>query len=425
MLSELLRLAWSNMRRARLRLLMTAAGVVVGTTAVILLIALTIGLQGIAESSLGSNVILTEITVYPSSQSTFDDDRPLLNDAALEHFQALAGIKAVVPLLSLVGRSEFKAGEFSNYAEVYGISANSLAEMNFQVESGTLSLEAGQAIFGGSVPRYFLDPKSDTFEPQVVDLYETTIELHLLRFDGQEQVQPLITAAVLLPETGQFDHAVFIPMEAVIEQMEWIQDDFDPDNFEYTRVLIRTNSREITNPLRNSIRKMGYETDTVGDFLDELNSFFITMRLVLGATGGIALLVAAFVVANTMMMSVLERTREIGLMKAIGARDRDVLLLFLFEAGLVGLIGGIVGVAVAFLLGNRINDAILNSQIEGSSQLGFLPINMTMIEGGELIIIPSNLALLAIVIATGVGLLSGLLPAWRAARMSPVDALKG
>lgn len=424
MFSQLLQLAWGNIKRARLRLAMTIAAVLVGTTAVILLIALTIGLQAIAESSLGSDAILTEITVFPSLQSSYDETRPLLNDEALLKFQNMKGVEAVVPLLTLGGRSELDAEGLTNYAEVYGVPPDKLSAMNLEIESGTLSLEGGQAIFGASVSQYFLDPKSDSFEPQTIDLYQANVELKLTRYDAQEHVLPLKAAAILLPESSRFDNAIFVPMETLKAQIQWLSEDFDPKNFEYEQVLIRTQTRELTNPLRDSIHEMGYETDTVGDFLDSLNSFFITMRLVLGATGGIALLVAAFVVANTMMMTILERSSEIGLMKAIGARDRDILLLFLLEAGLIGLAGAILGVIGAFLLQNLINNAVLNSSIEGTSQIGFLPINAAMIEGKELIIIPQELVVLAIIIATMVCILSGLIPAWRAAKMSPVNALK-
>jgi putative ABC transport system permease protein len=147
------------------------------------------------------------------------------------------------------------------------------------------------------------------------------------------------------------------------------------------------------------------------------------MRLVLGATGGIALLVAAFVVANTMMMSVLERTSEIGLMKALGARDKDILLLFLLEAALVGFGGGLSGLALAFFLAKVLNQTITNARLDSAAQIGFLPINPAMIQG-DLLLIPNELAWLAILIATVVGLTAGFFPAWRAARMSPVKALK-
>jgi len=155
----------------------------------------------------------------------------------------------------------------------------------------------------------------------------------------------------------------------------------------------------------------------------------------LGGVGGVALLVAAFGVANTMTMAILERTKEIGLMKAIGATDRDVLTVFLIEAGLVGLAGG-AGVGLSFLLQNLINQGIasLSAQQGGSGQGGgisFLPIDTSQI-GGSLFVIPPELAAFALVLATTVGLAAGLypalraarFPALRAARLPPVIALK-
>jgi ABC-type antimicrobial peptide transport system permease subunit len=424
MLADLLNLAWMNMRRARLRLLMTGAGVLVGTAAVILLIALSIGLQQAAESSVGSNAILTEITIFPSELSTFDENRPLLNAESLTTFQNIEGVVAVVPLLSLGGRAEFRSDNLSNYAEVYGIPPEGLPQMNISAASGNLSLETGQAIFGANIPLYFLDPEASEFTAIEIDVFNSPMSLNLLSLEGDERSIPLEVTAVLAPETSRFDNAVFLNFDDILAHQSWVNG-AEPDlaTLEYNQVLIRTSSRETTNLVRDEIAALGYAVDSVGDFLDDLNNFFATMRLVLGATGGIALLVAAFVVANTMMMSVLERTSEIGLMKAVGARDSDVLLLFLLEAGLVGFAGGIAGVGLAFFLANSINQAIINAQLDGSAQLGFLPLNPAMIQG-ELLLIPNELALLAISIATLVGLAAGFFPAWRAARMSPVKALK-
>jgi ABC-type lipoprotein release transport system permease subunit len=424
MLSDLLNLAWINMRRARLRLLMTSAGVLVGTSAVILLIALSIGLQAAAESSVGSNAILTEITIYPSELSELDESRPLLNAAALEQFATIEGLVALVPLLSLGGRSEFLSGNLSNYAEVYGIPPEGLPQMNMQAASGELRLASGEAIFGANVPLYFLDPNALEFEAVELDVLNSPIEMLLLNLEGESRSIPLKVNAVLAPETSRFDNAVFLPYEDVLAHQSWMNGiPTDLNTVEYSQVLIRTSSRERTNPIRDEITALGYASDSVGDFLDDLNSFFASLRLVLGATGGIALLVAAFVVANTMTMSVLERTSEIGLMKAIGARDSDVLMLFLLEAALVGFGGGVAGVGLALFLANAINQAIRNAQLDGAAQLGFLPINPAMIQG-DLLLIPNELAFLAIGIASFVGLLAGFFPAWRAARMSPVKALK-
>jgi ABC-type antimicrobial peptide transport system permease subunit len=148
------------------------------------------------------------------------------------------------------------------------------------------------------------------------------------------------------------------------------------------------------------------------------------MRLMLGGVGGVALLVAAFGVANTMTMAILERTKEIGLMKAIGATDRNVLTIFLIESGLVGLVGGVSGVGLSFLLRNMINKAVAKAPEPGSDSItNFLPFDTSQI-AGQLIIIPPELAVLAVALAMLVGISAGIYPALRAARMAPVVALK-
>jgi ABC-type antimicrobial peptide transport system permease subunit len=160
----------------------------------------------------------------------------------------------------------------------------------------------------------------------------------------------------------------------------------------------------------------------MGDFLNQLNGFFGTMRLMLGGVGGVALLVAAFGVANTMTMAILERTREIGLMKAIGASDSHILTIFLLEAGMVGLTGGIAGLGVAIVLQQVINQAIANAPVQEGG-ISFLPIDPSMLKG-ELVVIPPELMLFALGLALLVGMGAGLYPSLRAARLQPVIALK-
>lgn len=135
-----------------------------------------------------------------------------------------------------------------------------------------------------------------------------------------------------------------------------------------------------------------------------------------------ALLVAAFGVANTMTMAILERTKEIGLMKAIGATDRDVMTIFLTEAALVGFSGGVAGVGLSLFVQNVVNTALANvPQDQGG--ITFLPIDPSQIQG-NLFVIPSELILFAVTLATLVGIGAGLFPALRAARLLPVLALK-
>jgi putative ABC transport system permease protein len=440
MFYELSMLAVGNLGRARARLVMTSAGVLVGTTAVILLVALTFGLQRAAESGIGNSTALTEIQVYPNysfSPSSGGDQQqpeeiPQLTVEAVQKFWQIPGVAAVIPMTNLQG-GEIQAGRLQGYAQIIGIDPQLLPYLGVTAAQGTPSLGRDEVIIGARVGDYFFDPDQASdggeFQPSQVNLFETDFRLNLYQYTSttptQRRVQ--VEATALLAEGTSYDYAMFMALNDVLRWNEWITGvEIDPKKFRYDQVLVRATSRETTVAVSDAIREMGYGAGGLGDYINQLNQFFGTMRLMLGGVGGVALLVAAFGVANTMTMAILERTKEIGLMKAIGATDRDVLTVFLIEAGLVGLAGGAAGVGLSFLLQNLINQGIASLGAQQSDQgggIGFLPIDTSQI-GGNLFVIPPELAVFALALATTVGLAAGLYPALRAARLPPVIALK-
>jgi putative ABC transport system permease protein len=433
MFYELSLLAIGNLARARARLVMTAGGVLVGTTAVVLLIALTFGLQNAAEAGIGTSAALTEIQVYPNygferggGSSDGETEIPQLTVDAVNSFWQIPGVEAVVPMTNLQG-GEILTDDLTGYAQIIGIDPQLLPYLGVQVQSGQLSLNKGEVIVGAHTGDYFYDPdaESDNYEPVIVDLFTTPFELHLYQYtgDGQSDRNVDVKVSGLLAEGTSYDYAMLMPLQEVLTLNEWITGTpFDADTFHYDQVTVRATSRETTNDVSEAIRDLGFGAGGMGDYLNQLNNFFTTMRLMLGGVGGVALLVAAFGVANTMTMAILERTREIGLMKAIGATDRDVLTVFLIEAGLVGMAGGLSGVGLSLFLQNVINQAVANAPTAEQGGIG-LPFDTSQI-GGNLVVIPPELTIFAILLATAVGLGAGLYPALRAARLPPVIALK-
>lgn len=432
MLYELGLLAIGNLARARARLAMTAGGVLVGTTAVILLIALTIGLQNAAEASIGNDTSLTEIEVYPNYNfmpgAEQPESIPQLTVENVQQFWTISGVAFVLPMTRLQG-GQITAGKYAGYADIIGIDPRLLPYLGLELEAGELKLEKGQMLIGAHVGDYFYDPKAsgDTFESVTVDLYTTPFRLELYQYTGSTPGTRKIDGKPIgkIISGSRFDYSILLPIEDVLAYNEWITgNEFDPDTFVYDQVVVRSTSRETTNAVSTAIRELGFASGGMGEYLNQLNNFFGTMRLMLGGVGGVALLVAAFGVANTMTMAILERTKEIGLMKAIGATDRDVLTVFLIEAGLVGLSGGIAGVGLSFFLQNLVNQALANAPTDTSGGGGyFLPFDTSQI-GGNLFVIPPELALFALALATAVGLGAGLYPSLRAARLPPVIALK-
>lgn len=427
MFGELAHLAVHNLLRARARLAMTAGGVLVGTTAVVILIALTIGLQQSAEAGIGQNATLTEIQVYPSWGPPREDgsEPPQLTPAAVSSFYQIEGVAAVIPLVSLQSWGELIAGDYRGGGQVLGVDPQLLPYLGINAAQGQLSLNPGEVLVGAQVGMNFMDPEAEEYTPVQVDLFTTPLEMQVYNNMGTGTREVDMRVAAVLTDNPNYDYAIIMPTQDVIKLNEWVTGQAaDPETFRYDQVIVRAVDRESATAVSSAIKEMGFGAGGLGEFLNQLNSFFTTMRLVLGGVGGVALLVAAFGVANTMTMAILERTREIGLMKAVGATDRDVLTVFLIEAALVGLSGGAAGIGVSLLIQNVINEAVRSAPAgDTGGGMIFLPIDTSQL-GGGLVVIPTELALFALVLATAVGVVAGLYPALRAARMTTVVALK-
>jgi putative ABC transport system permease protein len=216
-----------------------------------------------------------------------------------------------------------------------------------------------------------------------------------------------------------------LPITTVIDLNERITDTkIDPQDIVFDQLLVVASSRETAGSVLDALTDLGYNASGMGSFLSQVNDFFGTMRMMLAGVGGVALLVAAFGVANTMMMAILERTREIGLMKAVGATDGAILTIFLVEAGLVGLIGGTAGLSVCYLFQYAVNAALANMG-NSSDTISFMNTTISVSQlSGNLIVIPPELALAALGMAACIGVVAGLYPAFRAARMTTVLALR-
>ncbi len=425
MLYELASLSIHNLLRARSRLMMTAGGVMIGTTAVVLLIALTIGLQSAAEASIGNGASLTQITIRSSFRR--DSSSPALDMDAVKQIAALPNVAAVVPMYQMSGFVELRAGDLRGSAQIYGVYPATLPYLGVTAQDGTLALDNADpygAIIGGSVSSTFTSETSDTFTSQTVDLMSESVQMRIYSQGSDTARKVPFTINGILATGSTWDSAILLPLQTVIDLNERITGNkIDPDTMTYSQIIVQASSRETAATVLTSITDLGYNASGTGSYLSQLNSFFGTLRVVLGGVGGVAMLVAAFGVANTMTMAILERTHEIGLMKAVGATDRDVLTIFLIEAGMVGLVGGAAGLAISYALQSAGNQVLANLSASGALE-GFLSVNLSSSSSTSFITIPGELAFFAVALATLIGIGAGLYPAMRAAHMTTVLALK-
>ncbi|HEY0367146.1 MAG TPA: FtsX-like permease family protein [Pyrinomonadaceae bacterium] len=181
----------------------------------------------------------------------------------------------------------------------------------------------------------------------------------------------------------------------------------------YEAAVVRVNDPVHLTQVRQQITQLGFGSFSIVDEIDQIRTVFLIIDSVLGLLGGISLLVASFGIANTMIMSILERTREIGIMKAIGAEDREIKLIFFVEAAVIGVVGGVAGVLIAWGIDGVANRLayrfILKPQ--GASFIDFFSL-------------PIYLSVGAILFALIISILAALYPASRAARIDPVRALR-
>ena len=191
----------------------------------------------------------------------------------------------------------------------------------------------------------------------------------------------------------------------------------------YDSALVRVQDIDHVADVESQIRTMGFTTSSSRDMLDSLKEQTRSIQLILGGIGAVALVVAAIGIANTMVMSVTERVREIGIMKALGCTVHDIRAMFLVEAGAIGVIGGVIGCLVSALISLAIN-LIRYGGISAEHLQWAILGNGTADEAARVSVIPWWLYVFAIAFATLISLISGFGPANKAVRVPALDAIK-
>ena len=434
---DLLTLIIDNLGRRKGRVALTAVGVIIGTAAVVVLVSLAIGLQRNANEQLTGIGDLTQIQVYPGyteqgpgmmvsmvGPGQPDPNVTLITDDTLAQISAMAGVTAVIPRDYLMAGGSIRLDRLETYPNFIGIGVNDLSEIGIQAAEGTLELSKGAIVVGAMVKNQFYDPRWRPGQPmpEPPELMGKTLRLTLSKWsqEGVEtrKVIPLTVVGVTAESRGESDYSIYLPIEDLVAMNEWAQGKRINRNRDgYNMLIVKVDDIDQVLDVSDQITSLGYQAYTPQSFVQGINSFYLVLQVIFGGVGAIALLVAAIGIANTMAMAILERTREIGLMKAIGATNRDVLSVFLGEAAGIGFLGGLGGVVVGWSAGQIINVLAMAYLAGQAVQTGGAPPSIAVYT-------PTWLPLFTLVFATLIGLISGLYPALRAATLIPVEALK-
>jgi putative ABC transport system permease protein len=439
-LLDIIRLIFGNLNRRKGRVALTAVGVVIGTAAVVILVSLAIGLQKNANEQLYGIGDLTQIQVSPSyggggvvyasgkggggGTGGAADSPTLLTNLALDDLRQIPGVVAVIPRDYLMGSLTLKFNRLEAGANIIGIGTDDLSSLGIEPAQGVTELKRGTVLVGPMVASNFYDPnwRPGQETPTPPDLYDQQVTFVFIKWDqnGNEVHKTLSyrVAGVLSQTQGESDWSIYMRLDELKPLNEWVTGrriNYNKDG--YSMVIVKVDSVDHVLDINDQITAMGFQAYTPQSFVKGINNFYLVLQIIFGGVGAIALLVAAIGIANTMAMAILERTREIGLMKAVGATNRDVLSIFLGEAAGIGFLGGLGGVLVGWLAGEGINVIALVYLAQQSASQGGMPPSVAVST-------PAWLPAFALVFSTLIGLISGLYPALRAATLVPVQALK-
>lgn len=431
---DLLTLIWSNLARRKGRVALTTVGVIIGTAAVVLLVSLGVGLQQNAESQLGGIGDLTRVMVYPGFtegpvMATGPGGVPMeqtapLNQAAIDTIAAIPGVTAVIPQDYFMGGATIQVGRLEGGGSMIGVGTSDLSALGVEAAQGELALTRGTVIVGSQVANNFYDPRARAGQepPPPPDLYGQTLTIELIKWDEQGTEIRKTTRArvvgVLSEIQDEPDWSIFMPMSDLDGYNAWATGQrIDRDKNGYNTLIVKVADVDQVLDVADQITALGFQAWSPQSYVEGISGFYRVLQVAFGSMGAIALLVAAIGIANTMTMAILERTREIGLMKAVGANNRHVLAIFLGEAAGIGFLGGLGGVLISWTLGQVLNVLVISYMAGQAVETGGLPPTSAVVT-------PLWLPLSALLFATLMGLASGLYPALSAATLAPMTALK-
>ncbi|MCI7789923.1 MAG: ABC transporter permease [Lachnospiraceae bacterium] len=449
-LSDLLLMSISNLWKRKLRTVLTVLGVVIGITSIVVMMALGNGLKESMMESISNYSSITQITV--NSERSWNSDGKQqeeirLDDALVQELFSMEHVVGVYPKLTVSVLA--KSGKYISWMNLCGMTQEGLASLKLPVGQGELPKEGGELtlFYGSSVLTDFYIEKTGIYpywekqEVPDIDLMESPI---FIIFDtdaywssknsGSDPDTPVTkapkkylvkTSGVMEGEPGEWtmnSSNVYCDMEALKIQLKRVfkknpipgqptRKNGKPYNeLFYTELVVQVDEMENVQALTTMLQDQGYNAYSDAEWIQSQTEQMNTIQLVLGAIGAVSLLVAAIGITNTMMMSIYERTKEIGVMKVLGCDIRNIQALFLMEAGFIGFIGGIVGIIFSYGLSIVINSLLGASQVMGMT--------------GDICRIPGWLPLLAVLFAIVIGMIAGFLPSLRAMRLSPLAAIR-
>jgi ABC-type antimicrobial peptide transport system permease subunit len=451
---DLLQMSVTNLWRRKLRTALTVLGVVIGTASIVVMLSLGFGLNKSTMEQIKESGGLTTIyvsysgessSISSSSEKSGDSDSDTVNDTlklddeAVAEIGQLEHVVAASPILNYSAIA--RQGIYEGNINLVGMSVAALNKMNIPLAEGTLPQEGEELkfIFGNQVLADFYNRKTEegyweTGELPEVDLineplfviFDVDAYYNAQNGEGTSPKKYIVEGNALVEGTmedyNEFSWNTYVDIDALKTQLQKVfkgkaipgqpstKSGKAYKTFEYNQAYVQVDDMNNVMTVQKEIAAMGYEATSNAEYLKTMQKQYASIQAVLGGIGAVSLFVAAIGIANTMMMSIYERTKEIGIIKVLGCGLGNIRTMFLTEAAFIGFIGGFFGLILSYLISFLINKFL-------AGVYGYT-------ETQTLSYIPLWLPLIALVFAVLVGMIAGFFPALRAMKLSPLAAIR-
>lgn len=389
---DVFRIAFSTFRNNKMRTFLTIFGVSVGIGAIVFLFSFGYGIQRITIGDISSIKALSTFNITSGNSSIIN-----LNNETVGKIKKIENVTGVYPNLSISGQISF--ADTKTDLIISAVPPEYVDLESPRMEAGGIYQEnnGNEIVLSSAIVKAFNTKNEDIISKSVL----VTMYLPDQTVGAEPRlVQKKFVVTGIIKDTATAYS--YVPSGSIEL----------PSSVTYTVVKAKMDDTKNMVKVKEDLAKMGLQSSSVGEKVEQMNRIFNIAKIILLIFGAIALFVASIGMFNTLTISLLERTKDIGIMKALGATDREVYFIFLSESTLISLAGGALGIIIAFILGTALNVvvAVLATNAGG--------------EAVKIIQIPILFSLFILFFSFLIGLVTGLYPSKRAAKLNPLDALR-
>lgn len=413
-----------HIKKNKMRVFMTVLAATMGTAFLIVLASVGFGLHETIRGEVLSNRLVTQIEVFSSEM----DEEKVAELKKRDH------VKAVVFRQNLAAEQQSSIGDFTGNSQLVVTDFTEEKKANFELQEGRLPEKVNEVVVGSNFADA-LTNQQDENEDGEFTTYDGKLIGEQFIYQVGDNEGELIEDEMMLTIVGigkkpakdwEQDQKIYAD-ESIIPELEKIyythvdkpaEDHSDVQQLFYGNVNVYADKLENVKEISAALKDDGYSVYSISDELDQLDVFFLALKAGLVFVGTIAILISSIGIFNTMTMAVTERTREIGVMKAIGANPKLIQRLFLMESAWIGIVGTVLAVIISYgvsIVSNYVLPIIVTAAL-GEEDFG----NMTV----TFSVIPWQLVVISSTISIGVAMISGWRPARKATKIDVINALR-